>query len=397
MNVLVVNIGSTSFKFRLFDMAREVVLVRGAVEGVGKGVSTVTLQHGSAAPTVARQVVADQASAVRICLEQLALGGATAARDSGRFPVDAVAFKAVHGGHIAEAVRVTSEVIRVMETVAAAAPAHNPPYVAAMRAFAQQMPDTPLVAAFETGFHQTIPAARTTYGIPYEWTAKYGVRRYGFHGASHRYVSLRTAEILRRGGPRGISCHLGGSSSICAIENGRSVATSMGMTPQSGLPQNNRVGDFDPYALVLLRDRTGLDVDRLLATMALQGGLLGISGVSNDMQEITTAALGGSERAELAVSVFVESVRHYIGAFIVALRGVDVLVFTGGIGERSAEVRDRVCAGLEFLGMRLDGSRNQAAAGEATISADGSPVTILTIPANEELVVARQAKALLMN
>jgi len=390
MNVLVVNIGSTSFKFRLFDMAQERALATGAVEGVGKPESRVTFQLGDAEPVVTHQSVADQAQAVRMCLGQLASPGGGAATS-----IDAVGFKAVHGGDIAGAVRVTPQVIRTMEDFAEAAPAHNPPYLTAMRAFETQMPGTPLVAAFETGFHQTIPQARRTYAIPYEWTTKFGVRRYGFHGASHRYVATRTAELLGRDDLRVISCHLGGSSSICALRDGKSMSTSLGMTPQSGVPQNNRVGDFDAYALFTLRARIGMPMDALLTTMASEGGLLGISGVSNDMQEIIQAAQSGHERAALALDVFTESVRDYIGAYLVALRGLDVLVFTGGIGERSAEVRRRVCDGLEFLGLRLDPARNETGGSEATISADGAGVRILALATNEELIVARQTKRVL--
>jgi len=390
MNVLVVNIGSTSFKFRLFDMARECVLAQGGVEGVGARESRVTLRLGDAEPLKTVRAVADQGEAIRTCMEAIrsAAGGQPPA-------VDAVGFKAVHGGHIADPVRVTPEVIRVMEEFADAVPAHNPPYVAAMKAFAAQMPGTPLVAAFETGFHRTIPPSRAIYAIPYEWTTRYGVRRYGFHGASHRYVATRTAELLGRGDQRVISCHLGGSSSICAIRDGRSIANSFGMAPQSGVPQNNRVGDFDAYAMLLLRARTGMDMDALLATMAREGGLLGISGVSNDMQKVIEAAQGGHERAELALSVFVESVRDYLGAYLVALGGLDVLVFTGGIGERSPEVRRRVCDGLEFLGVRLEPTRNEAGGNEATVSADDSRVRVITLQTNEELIVARQTRAVL--
>jgi acetate kinase len=385
MNVLVVNIGSTSFKFRLFDMAGERVLARGSVEGVGKPASKVTLQVGDAEPTVTERPVADQAEAIRACLAGL----------TSTHTIDAVGFKTVHGGQIADAVRVTPDVLRVVEEFAEAAPAHNPAYLAAMRAFAEQMPDTPLVSAFETGFHQTISDARTTYAIPYEWRTEYGVRRYGFHGASHRYVATRVAELLGRDDLRIISCHLGGSSSVCAIRDGRSIANSFGMTPQTGLPQNNRAGDFDAYALLTLQARTGLSIAALLAKMAREGGLLGISGVSNDMAEIIAAAEAGNARGELALGVFVEAVRDCLGAYVVALGGLDVLAFTGGIGERSAEVRRRVCQGLEFLGICLDATRNDAGGNEVTVSTDGSAVAILTLQTNEELIVARQTRAVL--
>lgn len=388
MNVLVVNIGSTSFKFRLLDMTDERELVRGGGEGVGKPSSQVSIQLAGAAPTTNEQPVPDQASAIRTCLA--ALAGVP-----GRPRIDAVGFKAVHGGHLANAVRVTPEVLVVMEDFADAAPAHNPAYVAAMRAFAEQMPGVPLVAAFETGFHQTIPPARATYAIPYEWTRDLGIRRYGFHGASHRYVATRVAELLGRTDLRIISCHLGGSSSLCAVRDGRSVATSFGMTPQSGLPQNNRVGDFDVYALLRLRARTGLGLDELLARLAREGGLLGISGVSNELPAVLAAAEAGNVQARLALDVFVESVRHYLGAYVVVLGGLDVLVFTGGIGERSALVRAQVCAGLEFLGIRLDADKNEAGGKEATVSAEGAPVRVLTLQTNEELIVARQTRDVL--
>lgn len=387
MNVLIVNIGSTSLKFRLFDMSDESVRVVGTIEGVGRGDTRIMLHWHGEEPRTDTQSVADQGAAVRFCLQSL--------RDKHALDVDAIGFKAVHGGHIGDAVRITPDVIATMEQFAAAAPAHNPAYIAAMRAFEQEMPDTPLVAAFETGFHQTIPAARSVYAIPYEWTQDCGVRRYGFHGASHRYIAARTAELFNRDDLRVVSCHLGGSSSICAIRNGRSVATSFGMTPQSGVPQNNRVGEFDAYALLPLRERTGLDMDALLDRMARAGGLLGISGVSNDMPEILAAARDGNQRALLARDAFVESVRHYIGAYIVALEGLDVLAFTGGIGQRSAEIRERICAGLGFLGIEIDARRNAQAENETNVAADGARVAVLTLQTNEELIVARQTAAVL--
>ena len=390
MNVLVVNIGSTSFKFRVLDMADERVIARGGVEGISKPVSKVSIQIGAGRPTVTEQQVADQPGAVQLCLRELAASGAPAA-----VHIDAVGFKAVHGGLLPEAVPVTEEVIDAMEELSDAVPAHNPPYVAAMRAFKKDLPGVPLVAAFETGFHHTIPASRTTYAIPWDWTTRYGVRRYGFHGASHRYVATRTAELLGRDNLRIISCHLGGSSSVCAIRDGQSVATSFGMTPQTGLPQNNRVGEFDPYALPLLAARTGKNTNQLLAEMSIRGGLLGISGVSNDMEQIIAATRSGSDRAELAVEVYTEAVRDCIGAYLVALGGLDVLVFTGGIGERSPEIRERVCRGLEFLGIALDPARNPAPPVDAKLSTDDSKVVVLAMETNEELIVARQTERVL--
>ncbi|MEW6742376.1 MAG: acetate/propionate family kinase [Planctomycetota bacterium] len=388
MNILVVNIGSTSFKYRLFDMTSESVMARGSVEGVGQTLSRSSLQVGSAPLHVTQGPCPDQASAIADCIAHLA-------RHSLGF--DAVGFKAVHGGPLGEAVRVTPEVLRIMEEFRDAAPAHNPPYIAAMRAFASQMPALPLVAAFETGFHRTVPEARRAYAIPQDWARRFGIERYGFHGASHRYVATRAAELLGRSDLRVISCHLGGSSSVSAIRNGQSLANSFGMTPQTGLPQNNRVGEFDPYALLVLRARTGLTVEEILGRMAREGGLLGLSGFSNDMAEIVTAAQSGNARAQLALDVFVESVRDHIGAYLILLGGLDVLAFTGGIGANSAEVRQRICRNLECVGIELDELRNERGGDEATLSKDASPVRVLALQTNEELIVARQTRDLLQN
>ncbi len=391
MKVLVVNIGSTSFKFCLFDMRDERVLARGGVEGVGRPDACLHRRIGDGPASETIRPVADQAEAVRVCTEALAAGSV----DGRPLSIDAVGFKAVHGGSIGEPVQVTDDVLRIMAQYADICPAHNPAYIAAMRAFAAQMPEVPQVAAFETGFHQTIPDSRNTYAVPYEWKTEYGIRRYGFHGASHRFIAWETAKRFGRDDLRVISCHLGGSSSICALDAGRSVANSFGLSPQSGVPHNNRVGDFDAYALPALAARRGETFDALLAAMATQGGLLGISGVSNDMRVLIEAAQRGHHRAELAVEVFVESVRHYIGGYAVALGGLDVLVFTGGIGERSPEVRRRVCQGLEFLGVRVDPKRNEDPPADGRLSADRSPVSVLAMETNEELVVARQTETVL--
>jgi acetate kinase len=308
---------------------------------------------------------------------------------------DAIGFKAVHGGPISGAVRVTDEVIATMQQFADVAPAHNPPYIAAMRAFRERLPNTPQVAAFETAFHQTIPLSRQVYAIPWEWTEKLGIRRYGFHGASHRYIATRVPELLgREQSRRIISCHLGGSSSICAIENGRSVANSFGMTAQSGLPHNNRVGDFDTFALLKLTAQ-GLSPEEIFRRLSREGGLLGISGVSNDMRDIEKAAAEGNPRARLAIDALVEAVRHYIGAYLVVLGGCDVLVFTGGIGENGVAIREGICRNLEFAGIVLDRSKNQVRGQETKISAVESGAEIWIVPTNEELIVAQQTLAVL--
>ena len=262
-----------------------------------------------------------------------------------------------------------------------------------MRQLRERFPAIPLVAAFETGFHQSAPEAYRTYAIPYEWTKKLGIRRYGFHGASHRFIAHRMVEVTGRSDLRIVSCHLGGSSSLCAIQAGRSLGASMGMSPQTGLPNNNRAGDFDPFALPLILRETGLDLAGVLDRLSSDGGLKGVSGVGADLRDVEAAADAGNAQARLAIDVFIASIRDYLGAFLVRLRGADAIVFTGGIGENSVRIRSAVCDGLDELGIVLDQTKNSSAKGEMIISSDASRVTIWTMPTNEEIVVARQTVA----
>jgi len=380
MIVLVANIGSTSFKFCLFDMADERELARGGVERIGQDDAYVK--------------VGDRSWTGRIADHGEAIDRALSMLPNPDMKLDAIGFKAVHGGSISGAVRVTDEVIQTMTDLFSIAPAHNPPYVAAMKAFAKELPDVPQVAAFETAFHQSIPASRTTFAVPWEWTQA-GIRRYGFHGASHKYIAVRTAELLGRDNLRVISCHLGGSSSICAIKSGSSVANSFGISAQSGLPHNNRVGDFDPYAFLKVLPTFDLTLEQALQAMAKRGGLEAISGVSNDMRKIQEAASQGHDRAQLAIEVFVEAVRYYVGAYLAVLNGADVLVFTGGIGENDGDFRWAVCDRMDYAGIKLDDQRNHVQGEEATISAEDSSVQIMVIPTNEELIVARQTRDVL--
>jgi len=368
MLILVANLGSTSFKFKLLDMSengREVL--RGGYERIGQANSPYRT-HGDVIDVILK--------------------------DLPRRP-NAIGFKAVHGGPISGAVRVTDEVIATMEQFADVAPAHNPPYIAAMKAFRQKLPDVPQVAAFETAFHQTIPMARQVYAIPHEWTEKYGIRRYGFHGASHRYIATRVPELVgKEKSRRVISCHLGGSCSICAIENGKSVANSFGMTAQSGVPHNNRVGDFDAFALLKLT-KQGHSLDEVFKKLSKEGGMLGMSGVSPDMRDVEKAVTAGDKRAKLAIDAFVESVRHYVGAYLVALGGCDVVAFTGGIGENGTALRESICRNLDWAGIILDPQKNQVRAKEEKISSVESDAEIWIVPTNEELIVARQTVSVL--
>jgi acetate kinase len=392
MKILVANLGSTSFKYRLFDLPGESQFARGGVDRIGQGAGNCFVQIGDKREETTERCV-DHAQAVRICLTQLTHPERGCLNSVSE--VAAIGFKAVFAGRLSGVRLVDDELLETMEKLATVAPAHNPPYARAMRELRQAFPEIPLVAALETGFHETIPEAERVYAVPYEWKTEHDVMRWGFHGASHRYIAGRIAEILKRDDLRVISCHLGGSNSLCAIRGGKSLATSMGMSPQTGLPHNNRVGDFDPFALPVLMQATGKSLEALLEELAEKSGLLGLSGLSGDVRDLEHAAAKGHARANLALDAFVASIRHYVGAHLMVLGGADVLVFTGGIGENSRRVRTGVCGNLEWAGLRLDNDRNETAKGEARISADDSRVEVWVVPTNEELVVARQAAELI--
>jgi acetate kinase len=391
MKILVANLGSTSFKYRLFDMSDERVLARGGVERIGSEQARCFVAAGSVQEET-NLAARDHAVALRLCLQQLSDPRMHCLTSPAELA--AIGFKAVHARGVTGVQRVDDRVLRAMEEYADVAPAHNPPYVQAMRLLAEQLPEIPLIAAFETGFHETIPPAQRLYAVPLEWAEQHGVQRWGFHGASHRYIAQRTVDLLGRPEAKIISCHLGGSSSLCAIRAGQSVATTMGMSPQTGLPQNNRVGDFDPFALPALMRSTGATLEHLLEQLANKSGLLGLSGAGNDLRDIEKAS-ATDPRARLALDVYVASIRHYLGAFLLLLNGADAIVFTGGIGENSATMRVAICADLDWFGIRLDPAANATARGEARIEAPQSRTQLWTMPTNEELIVARQAKEFL--
>jgi acetate kinase len=392
MKILVANLGSTSFKYRLFDMAEEKVLARGGVERIGSNSSRCYVEAGAVFDE-SHLAAPDHAVAVRLCLKQLSEPRMNCLQAPSELA--AIGFKAVHAQALTGVHRVSARVLDAMEAYADVAPAHNPPYIQAMRLLAQELPEIPLVAAFETGFHETIPPAQRHYAVPLEWAEKHGIKRWGFHGASHRYIAERTRQLLRNSQIRVISCHLGGSNSLCAIRAGKSVANSLGMSPQSGLPHNNRVGDFDPFALPPLMRATGKTLEQILDDLANRSGLEGISGAGRDLRDIEAAATQGNARAQLALDVFVAGIRHYLGAYLVQLGGADALVFTGGIGENSPAIRAAICANLDWFGIAVDPHVNAHAKAETRIDALGSRVQLWIMATNEELIVARQAKALL--
>jgi len=365
MKILVVNIGTTSLKYRLYDMQYGAVLAKGLVERIGQAGNCPNYE-----------------AAIAQCLGDLPI----------TLPeLSAIGFKAVHAGPVTGARLVDDVVLTAMEEFTFLAPAHNPPYMAAMRAFQKQVPTVPLVALFETAFYGELPERTITYSVPYEWKEQLGVRRYGFHGASHRAASERAQELLGKKDIRHISCHLGGSSSIAAIRNGVAVGTSFGISAQSGIPHVNRAGDVDAFAALYAMKRLNLSVDEMAEILSSKSGLAGMSGGTGDMRDIEAGIAAGDHRCQVAMDVFVKAIRDYVGAFLVELGGVDVLTFSGGIGENGASTRAAVCKGLEFIGTELDAAKNAAARGEAKLSAESSKVPIYIVPADEERIVARAA------
>ena len=392
MKILVANLGSTSFKYRLFDMDDERQLARGGVERIGAAESQAFVEIGGERRELVIEAP-DHAAAVRQCLAQLTDPDYGCLDDPA--DVAGIGFKTVHGGRVGGVRLVDEEVLAAMEEVIPVAPAHNPPYIAAMRLLGEKLPEIPLVAAFETGFHAHRPLHLKMYATPRDWAEGYLVQKWGFHGASHRYIAGRTAELKPQPGLRVISLHLGGSSSLTAIKDGHCVQTTMGASPQSGLPQNNRVGDIDPFALLLVMKATGQTFEETLETLSSQGGLLGLSGVSGDIRDIEEAAAAGNENAQLALDVYTSEIRRHLGGLLVEMGGVDMLAFTGGIGENDSLVRAAVCKNLAELGIVLDETKNENAKGEGPLHAAASRCEIWIVPTNEEIVVARQTKEVL--
>jgi acetate kinase len=394
VKVLICNVGSTSLKYQLLQMDDESVLAKGGVERVGSARSPMRHETTGRALVAADIVAPDHATAIRGMLAHLvaADGGVLASLDE----VAAIGFKVVGARGVTGAVLLHEPVLRAMEAFNPILPAHNPPYLAAIRIFRDLVPEIPLVGLFETTFHRDIPDYAYTYSVPYEWYERYGVRRYGYHGASLRYVSERVPQILGRSaaGLRLVACHLGGSSSVCAVKSGRSIDTSMGFTTQAGVPMSSRSGDFDPFVIPFVMEQEDLSPAEVVGQLTTNGGLKGISGLSGDVRDLEEAAEAGSDRARLALETFAYEVKKYIGAYAAAMGGLDVIAFSGGIGENAVAMRARICEGLEFLGVELDEERNAAAIRrEALVSRNGARVAVLVVPTNEEIIVARAAVA----
>lgn len=386
MKILIANAGSTSFKYRLFDMTDETVLAEGRLERIGDSSSPVAHQIGEYAVET-EQHLPDYPSAVRDVIARLTDAHTGVLPDLS--DLNAVGFKTVHMRGEAGTYLLTEDILQRMADYNSLAPAHNPPYIQAIRIFAQCAPNLPLIGLFEAAFHADIPDYAYIYSVPYEWYEKYGVRKYGFHGASHCYVSQRTAEILNRENLRMVSCHLGGSASLCAVRNGQSVDTSMGFSPQSGIVNSTRIGTIDPFIIPYIMDRENLSTGEISRVLSKESGLLGISGISGDVRDLEEAAQKGHARARLALEAFCYGIKREIGACSAALGGLDAIAFAGGIGERGANVRQRVCNGLEYLGVHLDEVSNANPPTDGMISASNSAVTVLIVQTDEEVIVAR--------
>jgi len=395
VTILVLNSGGSSLKYRLYSMPDEAVVCSGHIDRLGGDQAVLTHRvAGRPALTLARPVP-DHLSGIRWVLDLLCDGehGVLATLDD----LAAVAHKLPHGGEeVTGATRIDDRTIAALERYASVVPVHNPPVLRAVAALAELLPDTPQCGTFETHFHATLSPAAYRYALPDDWYHEHGIRRFGFHSCSHRFVAGRVAEVLGRPVDelRTVICHLGSGTSVCGVRFGRSVEISSAFTPQSGTPMSTRSGDFDPFVLTYLQEHAGLSVAQLNDRLTRESGLAGLSGVGGDLRDVERAAAEGNGKAQLAIEVFVWNIRRWLGACLMATGGMDALAFTGGIGENDALLRELVCRDLEWLGLKLDRAANLRG-GEGLVSAADSAVAVLTVNTDEEIVVARDAYAVL--
>ncbi|RJS60008.1 acetate kinase [Bacillus sp. PK3_68] len=384
--VIAINAGSSSLKFQLFEMPEKRVITKGLVERIGlpRALFNITVDGHKQKEIMD---IPNHAEAVRILLDKLTDMGIIQSLEE----INGIGHRVVHGGEIfTDSVIITDQVIEKIEQLSDLAPLHNPANVTGIRAFREVLPNVPAVAVFDTAFHQTMPESSFLYSLPYHYYTDYGIRKYGFHGTSHKYVSQRAAELLER--PieqlRLISCHLGNGASIAAISGGKSIDTSMGFTPLAGVTMGTRSGNIDPALIPFIMEKTGKTADEVLDVLNKESGMLGVSGFSSDLRDIEEEAAKGNERAELALEVFAGRIHKYIGSYAARMSGVDAIIFTAGIGENSPVIRGRVLRGLEFMGVYWDPARNQVRGQEAFINYPHSPVKVIIIPTDEEVMIA---------
>ena len=394
MNVLVINCGSSSLKFQLINSDTEAVLAKGLCERIGID-GRLTYQPASGEKETTDKPMPTHTEAIQFVINALtdADTGVVASLDE----IGAVGHRVVHGGEkFASSALITEEMIKAVEECNDLAPLHNPANLIGIRACQELMPNVPMVGVFDTAFHQTMPEKAYMYGLPYEYYDRYKVRRYGFHGTSHSFVSKRTAEFLGRAydDTKTIVCHLGNGASICAVLNGKSVDTSMGLTPLEGLVMGTRSGDVDPGALEFLAKKEGFDITGLLNMLNKKSGVHGLSGISSDFRDLAAGAEAGNKQAQIAIEVFAYRVAKYVGSYVAAMNGVDAIAFTAGIGENDGSIREKVCSYLGYLGITIDKEANSKRGEEIVISTADSKVKVLVIPTNEELAIARETVAL---
>ena len=395
MNILVINCGSSSLKFQLIDSETEGVLAKGLCERIGIDGRLVYQPEGGEKET-SDLAMPTHKQAIQFVLD--ALTNEKSGVIKSLQEVGAVGHRVVHGGEkFASSAVITEEMLAAVESCNDLAPLHNPANLIGIRACQELMPGVPMVGVFDTAFHQTMPQEAYIYGIPYEYYEKYKVRRYGFHGTSHSYVSKRAAEILGKdyNSMKTIVCHLGNGASICAVNNGKSVDTSMGLTPLEGLIMGTRSGNLDPAIMEFLAKKENLDIEGVMNVLNKKSGVLGVSGVSSDFRDLEAAAGEGNERARLAQKVFAYNVVKFIGAYVAAMNGVDTICFTAGLGENDKKIRKEICDYLTYLGIEIDEEKNAVRGEETVISTENSKVTVMVIPTNEELAICRETVALI--
>ncbi|HBW12458.1 MAG TPA: acetate kinase [Proteiniclasticum sp.] len=396
MKVLVINCGSSSLKYQLINMENEASLATGLVERIAIEGSKLTQKVDGREKYVLTVPMKNHKEAISHVINTLLddVQGVIKSSDE----ISAVGHRVVHGGEkYSASVIITDEVMKDLEEFSQLAPLHNPPNIIGINACKELMPNTPMVAVFDTAFHQTMPEKAFLYGLPYELYKENHIRKYGFHGTSHKYVSQRAAEILGEDikGLKLVTCHLGNGSSVAAVNGGISVDTSMGFTPLEGLLMGTRCGDIDPAIIPYLMDVKGYSYEEVNNIMNKKSGVLGLSGVSSDFRDIEDAAAEGNERAKLALDVFHYRVKKYIGYFMAAMNGVDAIIFTAGLGENAAETREEIIADMEWFGIKMDKEKNKVRGQERIVSTDDSKVKIIIIPTNEELMIARDTLTLL--
>ncbi|WP_316570966.1 acetate kinase [Neobacillus sp. YIM B06451] len=390
--ILAINAGSSSLKFQLLDMPGEEVITKGIIERIGLNDSLFSMEVSNEKLKETTNIP-DHEEAVKLLLDRLTSKGAIASLDE----ISGIGHRVVHGGEeFNDSALIDGEVLEKIQELSELAPLHNPANITGILAFQRVLPEVPAVAVFDTAFHQTMPESSFLYSLPYEYYKKYGIRKYGFHGTSHKYVSRRAAELLGRPVEqlRLLSCHLGNGASIAAIDKGKSLDTSMGFTPLAGVTMGTRSGNIDPALIPFIMEKTGMTADEVLDVLNKKSGMLGVSGFSSDLRDIENEAGEGNPRAELALEVFAGRIHKYIGSYAARMSGVDAIIFTAGIGENSETIRARVLKGLEFMGVYWDPALNKIRGQEAFINYPYSPVKVLVIPTNEEVMIARDVMRL---